>query len=89
MIVADLMSRILSVTKQDETLLDVDVRPLRPAYLFLTHYRGNRIARDAPHRDHLACLKIVDEFVDFFLCRPTVAFDAFAHKVEVFQSNSR
>ena len=85
------MLRILSVTKQDETLLDVDVRPLRLAYLFLTHYRGNRIARDAPHRDHLAWigLKIVDEFVDFFLCRPTVAFDAFAHKVEVFQSNSR
>jgi len=34
-------------------------------------------------------LEILDVFIDFVLCRPTVAFDAFADKVEVLKRNSR
>jgi hypothetical protein len=43
-------------------------------------WRSHR--HDAAHRDHLAwiALEILDVFIDFVLCRPTVAFDAFADK---------
>jgi len=89
--IADFMPWIFPVAKQDEPLLDVNMRPLGLAYLFLTHCCRDRIANDAAPRDDLAgiALKILDEFVDVVLCGPPILLDASADKVEVAQRYSR
>jgi hypothetical protein len=60
------------------------------AYFFLAHGCGDCISNDAAHLDDLKRigLKIIDEFVDLILCRPPIAFDASANKVEVAQRYS-
>ncbi|MGY3492509.1 hypothetical protein ACVW1B_001928 [Bradyrhizobium sp. USDA 4502] len=69
LIVTVFLSRILAIDDRENSLLHIDMRPVRPANFLLPHRGRNSVSDDAPDRDDLSRIgvEVLDELVELIL----------------------